>query len=121
MLKHFEALKNLYKEYLALNEQIKRAVENEAYEELNDMVERKGEVLEGILRQESIVELSEEQRKECISIREKIIAIEEANLSNINVAKDATYSELNTTKKTATLQKAYSFKAETGKIFDASE
>lgn len=121
MLRHFEALKNLYAEYLALNRQIKHAIENKAYEELEGTVERKGKVLEGILRQESIVELDEEQKKECVALRQEIFTLEEANLIEMNAAKDETYSELTAANKTVTLQRAYAFEPRTGEIFDASE
>jgi len=121
MLKHFEALKNLYGEYLALNKQIKRAIESKAYEELAGMAERKGKILEGILRQESIVELDEAQKQECIALRNEIIKLEETNLAEMTAAKDATYGELTAANKTANLQKAYVFEPETGEIFDVSE
>ncbi len=118
---HFNALKNLYSEYLAINKQIKHAMEDNAYDELEGMVERKSKILEDILRQESIVKLDEEQKKECIAARNEIIALEEANLTEMISVKDATYNELIATNKAVTLQKAYCFEPGTGKIFDVSE
>ena len=121
MLKHFEALKKLYGEYLALNMQIKHTIGTKAYEELEGMVERKGKILEGILRQEGIVELDEAQKNECLALRQEILKLEEANLVGITAAKDATYTELTAANKAVNLQKAYVFEPGTGEIFDASE
>ncbi len=122
MFEHFVALKNLYGEYKALNQQIEHLIDIKDYDTLSDLATRKEKILTDILNQEKIVELNSEQKAECLALRSEIADIERSNLEKLNNAKDEVRKELLGAGKNANLHRAYALNPNSaGEIFDSLE
>jgi len=105
---HFEALKKLYVEYKHAAQSVAKALADEEYNEAQNIIRRKGEILRNIVNQENIVEYTDDMRLEQSAIKNEIAQIEKTNLENLKTARDKTSEELKKVRKDTTLHKAYS-------------